>query len=586
MKNQHQRAPPVPAAKIRNLQEHCKNGNTEPRTRSEKQQKGLKKQRVLKRKRTTAKMLATKKLKKEAVELAGAAEHIQQQPSPSSAQPDSVSAPSAGPRQPLQRQRGRFASASSKPSDPDPTYVPHSRSVTTRRLHRRRRQSVSQQTDTGLLSVLRTDVAIMPQWRPQRPMSHAELTALQIEGGFSGQQMLVMMQHHRRALGTQLIYQPNYRETTVNLNLLFTHQFQADTVHQLPVVVPVNMTALLSQLSDLHHRRIATVLIGCDAGQAFLKICVSIRWTDDAADHPQPLSTGGAGKIISDQARRRCILVAIMPSMKESFQVLQELFQLIAFPKDVPFMFVGDLKVLNIALGLSTAAATHPCPYCEVVMLASVPLAEQLRAGKPRTYATISRHAHELKDADDDAKNHASVLRTPLPLLSHHPNRNIDLVAAHPGLHYLLSGNWFIHRLEQLLPDVDEWWRKYNFVRPQYHSGAFEGNQMRRLLRPDSILALRDIIDDLQPLSATRTLTTDRRRSQRHVVTAALPPHRALLNCLVSFAYVLHLLRSSASPRMGDMHRHVSRRCAGASLPPHTCKVPYNRNACACVVSS
>ncbi len=186
--------------------------------------------------------------------------------------------------------------------------------------------------------------------------------------------------------------------------------------------------------------------------------------------------------------------------MKEGYALLRTVFDMIDFPiTELPFLFIVDLKVLNVVYGLSTSGASQPCPFCEVTILVTVTLLQQLSAGQPRTYQSCCRHADQLAESKGgQPSEHASCLHLPIPLFQAHPTRPFDKVSGHPGLHYLLAANWFINHISKLY-NIDEWWRTYHYVRPSYHGGAFEGNRVRRLILPDSLMLLDEVIDTHEP---------------------------------------------------------------------------------------
>jgi len=80
--------------------------------------------------------------------------------------------------------------------------------------------------------------------------------------------------------------------------------------------------------------------------------------------------------------------------------------------------------------------------------------------------------------------------------------------------------------IENRFAGVSEWWRRYNFVRPDYHSGDFEGNQIRHLLRSESLALLRTLIDKAPQHRSTQ------RRSKKPVI-------KLLFDALVAFGGVV-----------------------------------------------
>ena len=170
----------------------------------------------------------------------------------------------------------------------------------------------------------------------------------------------------------------------------------------------------------------------------------------------------------------------------------------------MPCLFIGDLKILNTVWRLQQPSATYGCVYCERDLLSGTS-EEQLSAGTPRTYNNIQQHVadfNESKGSDHDPKYHASCKAEPLALLAVQPDRHVDHSCGIPALHLMLSANWIINHIERLVPEVEEWYRAYHFVRQKFHGGDLQGNQIRHLLRKRSRAALREIIDDVAPLSA------------------------------------------------------------------------------------
>ncbi len=462
-----------------------KPGPTDRKTRKQQRTAGLKQNRTEQRRKAAKRGIEDKRA-------ADAA------PAPGGAKPAASSAPAALSAASVPRP-GTFASGNSarrnwsrgrRPHDDDAAYVDYSTPSKKPRRVQAALHTVSVQTDCRLLQLPQEQLLQL------RQMSHKQMREMQIDVGLTSNQMEATLHHLRQAFGTNAIFQPQFRAAAVDMNRLFLSQFStvaipisaSDTVH---AVFPTNTKSLLQQLHELHQRHIDTVYIGCDAGRDFLKVCITIKWTTTSDDSS-----------VGDHSRRRVILIFVMPGMKEGYALLRTIFDTIDFPAaDVPFLFIGDLKVLNVVLGLSTAAASQPCPFCEVTILAKVSLRQQLQAGVPRTYQSCCNHADQLAESKGDSlAEHASCINHPIPLFQMQPTSPFDEVCGHPGLHYLLSANWFINHLSKLY-NIDEWWRSFHYVRPSYHGGAFEGNQIRRLLRPDSLQLLRDVIDDVRSLA-------------------------------------------------------------------------------------
>ncbi len=327
-------------------------------------------------------------------------------------------------------------------------------------------------------------------------MSHQRLRQMQVELNLTSRQMRGIQRYYNAAAPSGVImHEPHYRDVNVQWNKLLLHQFTVIRVKHptndthFRAVFPTEVESLLVQLAEIHGREIRRVHIGCDAGRGFLKVVATIQWKSDNETYD-----------IGDHSRRRVIVLAILPLMHESYSLLHDVFQRINFPVSMDFVFIGDLKVLNICLGLSTNAASNPCPFCDQIITATISLNKQLSSGKSRTFRSIAENAakYEQKTALVDV---ASCINSPLPLFRRNPDAKIDTVVGHPGVHYLLSANWIITKLETLRPQVSEWYKVYHYVRPSYFSGEFEGNQIYFLLKKQQLQQLHELLDDVQPVS-------------------------------------------------------------------------------------
>jgi len=63
----------------------------------------------------------------------------------------------------------------------------------------------------------------------------------------------------------------------------------------------------------------------------------------------------------------------------------------------------------------------------------------------------------------------------------------------------MLSANWIINKLIAEQNDLEEWPTTFHLVRSSYHGGDYEGNAIRRLLRPDSLKELLRRIERANP---------------------------------------------------------------------------------------
>lgn len=388
-------------------------------------------------------------------------------------------------------------------------------------------------------------------------MSHRQLLALEQDANLSQRQMMKIQKHTRNALGRS-VFQADFKAASAKRNAMFAHLFESELVHSgdgdeanaLWGVFATDFRLLLEFIEKQHGRQLERVHIGCDFGKQFLKVAFTCAWepeNDDSAnekvadldetedensDQDDNSLVKAARADLQQQmhpqhGRRRTILAAVIPLLGESFDVLSDVFSRLNFPADQDFVFLGDAKLLNIVFGLSTNAAMHGCPFCDQHITSSNSSKElQLKAGELRTYRLVCEHVAALHEEGPNSKHsdHASCIKIPLPLFQHRPDMPFVDVAAQPGLHYLLGSNWIWHRLEQLLPSLPTWWRRYNLVRPEYHGGDFEGNACRLLLRDESLDALKIIVE-----TAAAKDEVDRRQRSNRPPRKNVPRHDMLL---------------------------------------------------------
>lgn len=375
-----------------------------------------------------------------------------------------------------------------------------------------------------------------------KQMSHSDLLNMQCDANLTGRQMKIVMAAIRKGTQCRTIFQPNFITASQQLNTIFADLFaireftdekEGNTV---PAFFATNVTALFERLEKLHARKIGRIHLGGDYGKRFLKVALTIEWKRDELN----VDKDAPADDVPDHSQRRAILLANIPNVHESHASIHKLFHILNFPTAThPFVFIGDMKFLGLTLGIAGGSASFGCVFCEQDLRVSAPRELQLSAAKLRTPASISQHFHELKESGDldNHKNYYSCVAEPMDLYSENKNDNISDIIAIPGLHCLLSGNWFIDRLakqgDNIAAAVDTWYTGYHMVRPTYHSGDFEGNQLRRLLRPDSLKRLFSLLQQADPKGASIRIT-------RHTAYDAVPQWRRLYDGLVSFALVVH----------------------------------------------
>lgn len=119
------------------------------------------------------------------------------------------------------------------------------------------------------------------------------------------------------------------------------------------------------------HNHICNYLIKimADGGQGFFKVCMTIipedYLSESIADSNEDHSSAKKRKVDKVTSVHKLIMLAIVPAIKESYENVKILFDLMKI-NDIPFKFVSDLKLLLIVNGQQTATSSFPCPYCFV----------------------------------------------------------------------------------------------------------------------------------------------------------------------------------------------------------------------------
>lgn len=297
-----------------------------------------------------------------------------------------------------------------------------------------------------------------------------------------------------------------------------------------------------------------TIKLMADHGQGFFKISMAVlpenyvpeidsetaedlsEFDDVHVDHVKgKRSTYAEGGTVGKKAKltsvKRLILLCVVPDIKESYENLDLLFKLTNI-NEIPFKFVGDLKILLTINGQQTASATYPCPYCFVTLRDlrnsnTAPSADSSN-GPSISYASDALDDNEfskLKTFGDLKKDYAKFCVTGknkkyapecrstvnLPLFNEHDEITVLEKAIVPELH-IIQG--FVNRLfwEGLVPLLGEekallWPKKLHVIPKNYHGRVFEGNACRKMIKEVNQLNDKEIYGDVGIFAITPYIT-------------------------------------------------------------------------------
>ena len=110
--------------------------------------------------------------------------------------------------------------------------------------------------------------------------------------------------------------------------------------------------------------------IGLDAGGEFLKVCLNVL-TDEGVPARKRLrfEDGISPKKFRSTSVRKLLILAIVPGIKENYENVANVLMLLNFhdiPTSPTVRYTADLKMINLLLGLMSAASRFPCSWCDM----------------------------------------------------------------------------------------------------------------------------------------------------------------------------------------------------------------------------
>ena len=230
----------------------------------------------------------------------------------------------------------------------------------------------------------------------------------------------------------------------------------------------------------------ALIRIGLDGGGGFLKICMSAFNMRN-----QKLIKDSINQKFKDSGVKKVLILGITPGVQENYSNVKKMWLECGLDKlDYHYTIATDLKLCNILLGLMNHSSMHPCCWCDIDK-------NNLdKKGNPRTYSSLLKKFFNYFDAivdQDKAKQFGNVI--------HPPILNVDLEdedtpvihrVPPPELHLLLGPTQhMIDELSKVWPGVNGWLATLNVKRTDYFGGAFEGNDIRKIVKCAASLAER-----------------------------------------------------------------------------------------------
>ena len=352
--------------------------------------------------------------------------------------------------------------------------------------------------DRGSLKTLSNrDLPIRKNAVKKQLFSANNLSAMQVDLNLSTRQTFELAKEIRAASGSRKIIEKDLKEKIKERNHVLDsyfehkmldykvidketkveHMISQHTVLCSDVNSLINKVVSLRKLSD--H---ALIRIGLDGGGGFVKVILSVF---DLDEHADPARLSGSTKF-KDSGVKKAFIIGIVPNITENYFNMKKIWinlGLLRFNRD--FTIATDLKLCNILLGLMSHSSTHPCCWCDIQK------GKLKNKGVLRTLESLGElfwKFYESQATKKEAKNFGNVIHLPMFDVEDKTKLVLELVPP-PELHLLLGPvNTMFNGLESVCPESEAWLKACHIKRSEYHGGAFEGNECRKLLKKVSLL--------------------------------------------------------------------------------------------------
>ncbi|XP_055605671.1 uncharacterized protein LOC129753848 [Uranotaenia lowii] len=212
------------------------------------------------------------------------------------------------------------------------------------------------------------------------------------------------------------------------------------------------------------------VKIGIDGGRSFFKITLSV--ISPQMEHLAGFKDGGVKKLF---------IIALSPNLAEKYDNISPVWTKLLKLHELEYLVAGDLKIINIIIGIMAHSSKNPCPYCEALK-SELGVAN----GTARTKGSINENCTRKKKLN--GKNFASCVNA--PLVSGSDEDKIVNLCPPPPLHITLGIiNTIFKSLEKKAPDWVDLWVEQAQVRHQQMTYGFTGRACHALLDATNCLA-------------------------------------------------------------------------------------------------
>lgn len=219
--------------------------------------------------------------------------------------------------------------------------------------------------------------------------------------------------------------------------------------------------------------------IGIDGGGGFLKITLSM------VENEINGRCKAGEKNFKSTGVKKLLLLAVIPGIPEKYSNISQIWITLLELNKLEAVVSGDLKIINLLLGIMGHSSSYPCPYCFTPRNC---LSE--KAGSSRTLTNIQQNAENWKNSganEKHARNFFNCIKEPL-LCGTSSDEIIELCPP-PVLHITLGIiNAIYKSVESIDSEVAELWvTRSNSTRHSKY--GFTGRNCHKLIEHRSILS-------------------------------------------------------------------------------------------------
>ena len=339
-----------------------------------------------------------------------------------------------------------------------------------------------------------------PHGDMEEKLSVEEARIIQTEAGLSDTQIGKVFKNLRLKFGRKIL-EPGVREALISEKSKFDQFFSADLVQfqdndgslmPRPVVFCSDILEFVNKLIELRMFNSGDIKlkVGVDKGRGHLKMVLSLYNPDEVGKAKEggrvTKQMGiGSGDDYSLIGKKKIMILAIVPEVPENYHNLQLLYDLTKI-NSVSYQQTGDLKAINILLGLMACSSACGCCYCGAQRNSD----EWTHGGAPlRTVSSLNDCLERFKVSGSDktkAKYVSDNVIEKCLLFDEDdlPSMMVLEKCPPPALHLKLSLNHILVELSKVWPPLLDWLKTQHIMLEPYHGGhTLEGNECNKVLK-------------------------------------------------------------------------------------------------------